>query len=90
MTKSIYAAIVAVVLAGAPFAAYADGPRPSSYDNWSEMMQATTPAAVPAISPFDGPRPSSLNNWPGTVGAVSNAALPATAGVQEGPRPSGH
>jgi len=57
MTKSIYAAIVAAALAGAPVAAYAGGLRPSSFDNWAGMTQAA--AAVPAVSPVAAARLSS-------------------------------
>jgi hypothetical protein len=64
MKKSIYAAVVAVALAGAPLAAYADGPRPSSYNNWPGMTQAAMPAAFNAVSAFDGPRtPSPHYEW---------------------------
>jgi hypothetical protein len=90
MNKHIYAAIVVAAIAGVPFAAFADGPRPSSYHDWPGMMQDTAPVTVPSISPFDGARPSSLHNWPGMSQQPAPATVSSADPVREGPRPSGH
>jgi hypothetical protein len=87
MKKHIYAVIVVAAVATTPFAAFAEGPRPSSYDNWPGMMQDTAPVSVPSTSPFEGPRPSSLNNWHGMNGPVPPNVSSADP-VFEGPRPS--
>ena len=88
MKKQIHAAIVVAAIAGVPFAAFADGPRPSSYNDWPGMMQDAVPATVPSVSPFDGPRPSSLNNWRGMTGPVYSPGLSSADPVFDGPRPS--
>ena len=88
MKKQIHAAIVVAAIAGVPFAAFADGPRPSSYNDWPGMMQDTVPATVPSVSPFEGPRPSSLNNWQGMTGPVYSPSVSSADPVFDGPRPS--
>jgi hypothetical protein len=89
MKQQIYAALIVAVVAGAPFAAFAEqGPRPSSYNDWPGMMQDTPPATMPAVNAFDGPRPSSQNNWPGMSQDPAAASVSSADPVWDGPRPS--
>lgn len=88
MKKQIYAALIITAVAGVPFAASAEGPRPSSYNDWPGMMHDNSPAAMPAVNAFDGPRPSSLNNWPGMSQSPAPAAVSSADPVWQGPRPS--
>jgi hypothetical protein len=89
MKNRICAAIAVAIVAGAPLlsAFAAEGPRPSSYNNWPGMMDNAAPAIEPAASPFDGPRPSSLDNWPGMMSTAVPATVPS-ASPFDGPRPS--
>jgi hypothetical protein len=88
-SKTIYAAVLGITLAAAPLAAFAqEGPRASSYGNWSGMMNAAPPAAEPAVTPFDGARPSSLNNWHGMTGTSNPIGASSADPSFDGPRPS--
>ena len=88
MKHRIYAATIALsIIVGSPFAAFAQGPRPSSMNNWPGMVGSTAPTAVPAATPFAGPRPSSQNNWPGMMNDAAPARVPA-ASPFNGARPS--
>ena len=76
--------VAAVVLAaGAAIAsASAQGPRPSSHNNWPGMTSAPPPAPsqtaeVPAG--WQGPRPSSERNWPGMTDPGTEHGNPAAA-----------
>ena len=65
MKNRLYAAIAVVLVAGVPVAsALAEGPRPSSYNNWPGMMDNSGPANVPSAYPVQQPRASSLATWP--------------------------
>jgi hypothetical protein len=90
MNKQIYAAVIIAAVAGAPFAAFAEGPRVSSYHDWPGMMQDAAPASFPSVSPFEGPRPSSLNNWRNMSQQSAAEAVSSADPARQGSRASGH
>lgn len=84
----IAALLLGAAIASGPLTASAEeGPRPSSYGNWSGMMNATGPSSEPTVTPFDGTRPSSLEQWHGITGAAGPNAS-STDPSFDGPRPS--
>lgn len=75
-------AVLALAASAASTIARADGPRPSSENNWPGMTYAASPPVVaqqPAAAPLPGPRPSSANNWRGMSYADPAGANPAAA-----------
>jgi hypothetical protein len=90
MKKQIYAALVIAAVAGAPFAAFAQGMGSYSFYNQPGMEHDTAAPSLPFASPSEGPRPSSLNNWPGMSPEGLPATVYSTDPALQGPRPSGH
>jgi hypothetical protein len=79
--KALFAA-AAVLLAASSLAplARAEGPRPSSENNWPGMTYSDTNVGNPvAATPAAGPRPSSENNWPGMTDADAGVGNVAAA-----------
>ena len=86
--NQIYAALVITAVAGAPFAAFAQGQ--GSYSLYFQPGMEG-PATVYSANPaMPGPRPSSLNNWPGMSQEAPPAPVYSTDPTMQGPRPSGH
>lgn len=88
MSKTLYAALVATALIGAPLAAFAQQVQP--YTQPYPQPYAQTPAAAAAVEPSQPAQPDYLNVWPQTREDGANPAVDADSysPVFAGPRPS--
>ncbi len=83
MRGRLLAGAAAVLLAAgviAPAAA-AEGPRPSSLNNWPGIRDVPAAGAIATAASAEGPRASSSTNWPGIRDVPAASQQAATSAV---------
>jgi hypothetical protein len=86
--NQMYAALVVAVVAGVPFAAFAQGVGSYSYSQPGTEQEVPPPTAYSTDPAMPGPRPSPLNNWPGMAQEPPPSAVYSADPSMQGPRPS--